>query len=158
MRTHAAVPLVAVLFSLLAIPAVADAATPKACDLLSAQTATSLLGAAVGKPTDMKGATCTYVCTSGNATIALGIADSSGTDGAHDIQVLQMMASQEKGTTTKSIAGLGEQSFLVTRTSNKNAIVLVYHQKMLTLAVQRPMTPELEKAMVQTLRQVLAKL
>jgi hypothetical protein len=90
----------------------------------------------VGAPVNAKaGATCTYSTKSGDATVALGIGDLPGMDGAHTIEVLQMMATQEKGATSKSIQGLGEQSFLVTRISNKNAIVLVYHQKMLTLAV-----------------------
>jgi hypothetical protein len=90
--------------------------------------------------------------------VALCIGDLPGMDGAHTIEVLQTMATQENGATSKSIQGLGEQSFLVTRISNKNAIVLVYHQKMLTLAVQKPMTADLEKAMIQIVRQVLSKL
>ncbi|HTA65608.1 MAG TPA: hypothetical protein VK753_08890 [Xanthomonadaceae bacterium] len=146
------------LLLLLATSCAAHPAKPKACDLLSPQTATALLGVAVGEPTDMNGVVCTYLSTQGNATIVLGIADAPGADGANAIRSLQAVSSQQPGTTTKSIQGLGEQSFLVTRTSNKNAIMLVYHQKMLTLAVQKPMTPELENAMVQTLQQVLAKL
>jgi hypothetical protein len=158
MRMQAAAPLVVTLLCLLALPGAAHATGPKACDLLNAQTATSLLGAAVGVPTNMNGMTCSYLATPGSATVFLGIADMSGTDGAHTIEVLQVMASKEAGSTTKSIAGLGEQSFLVTRTSNKNAIVLVYHQKLLTLKVERPMSADLEKAMVQTMQQALAKL
>jgi len=159
MRTQPGFLLAAALLILLATSAGARAATPKACDLLSAQTASSILGTAVGAAVDAKaGATCTYSSKSGNTTVALGIGDLPGTDGAHTIEVFQMMASQEKGSTSKSIPGLGEQSFLVVRASNKNAIVLVYQQKMVTLAVQKPMTADLEKAMVQTVRQVLTKL
>ena len=158
MRIQIAVSTIAALLCLLALPGAAHAGGPKACDLLNAQTATSLLGAAVGVPTNMNGMTCSYLATPGSATVFLGIADMPGTDGAHTIEVLQMMASKEAGSTTKSIAGLGEQSFLVTRTSNKNAIVLVYHQKLVTLKVERPMSADLEKAMVQTMQQALAKL
>jgi hypothetical protein len=156
MRNHATAPLIAL--CLLASPSIVHAAPPKACDLLGAQTAASLLGTPVGTPVDVKnGGGCTYTSRTGGATVSLAVAD-SGTDGVQTVVAMQVMASREQGATTKSIPGLGEQSFLATRTSNKNFIMLVYHQKTVVLAVQRPMTPDLEKTMVQTVRQVLTKL
>jgi len=158
MRTQPAFLLPAALVMLLAASSV-GAATPKACDLLSAQTATSLLGTAVGAAVEGKaGATCTYTSKSGDATVAMGVGDFSGGDGKQTVIALQVMASQEKGATSKSLPGLGDQSFLVSRASNKNALVLDYHEKMVMLSVQKPMTGDLEKAMIQTVRQVLSKL
>jgi hypothetical protein len=58
----------------------------------------------------------------------------------------------------ESLPGLGDQNLLLVRSSNQNGLVVIYHQKILTLSVQRHMTPDLKAAMVQAMRQILSKL
>jgi len=62
---------------------------------------------------------------------------------------------------TELIPGLGEQNFLLIRPEsqkNQNALLVYSHGKLLTLGVQRKMTPDVKAAMVQVMRGILSKL
>lgn len=155
MRIPASVQATAALFILLIVPG-AGAATPKACDLLSAQTAASLLGAPVTAPIDMQGMGFSYLTTTGSATVALTVVDQPTLTGANFTRTMQMSAGQ--GGTTESIPGLGEANFLVVRTAAPNSLMALYHHKMVSLAVQRKMTPELKAQMIQVMKEALAKI
>jgi len=158
MRMHAAFLPSASLVVLLAIPSTAYAGKPKACNLLDAQTAVSIVGSPVSTPIDMQGMGCVYQTTSGSETVELVMVDSAGTDGAITMRNLQMVSAQSQGTTTESIPSLGEQNFLLVRNSNLNGLMVLYHQKMFTLSVQKHMTPDVKAAMVQAMRQVLSRM
>jgi hypothetical protein len=158
MRLHAAGPGVTSLFVLWLAAASACAATPKACDLFTAQTATALAGEAVGAPKDIEGKGCSYTTKSG-ALIGLSVADMSPDDAKN--YMVAMMSMVKSPATTESIPGLGEQNFLLVRPEsqkNKNALLVIYHKKSLTLGVQRKMTPDLKAAMAQAMRQILSKI
>ena len=146
----------AAVFVLLIAPAFAGAATPKACDLPSAQTAASLLAGPVSAPVDMQGIGCSYITKTGTATVALTVVDQPGLSGADFMRTMQLSAGQ--GATTESISGLGEQNVLLVRTSGQNGLMVLYHHKTLSLAVQRKMTPELKSQMIQVMKEMLAKL
>jgi hypothetical protein len=173
MRTQTVLPLSAALLILFATSSAAQVAapsaakpatpptsrtlTPKACDMFDAQTATSILGAPVGNPTDVQGVSCFYVSGSG-ATVALVLASGEGAEGTNMLHAMQTVAAKQPGATTESIPGLGEQNFLFARASGQNSLVVLYHQKLITLSVQRQMTNDLKAAMVKAMRRVLRKL
>jgi len=158
MRIHAALAGVTSLLVLLLVAASACAATPKACDLFTAQTAAALVGEAVGTPKDVQGKGCTYTTKSG-ALVGLGIQDMTSDDAkSYMVAMISMISAPAH---TESIPGLGERNFLVVRPdsqNDKNALLVYYHQKQVTLGVQRKMTPDLKAAMVQAIRQILSKI
>ena len=156
MRTPAIHSLTAALLVLFTATSAAHAATPKACELLDAQTAASLVGSAVGAPVDAQGVGCGYSTKSGSATVGLTMGDAPGNAGADLIRVMKLSAGQ--GAITESLPDLGEQNFLLVRPSNQNGLMVVYHHKILSLAVQRHMTPELKAAMIQAMRKILSKI
>jgi len=155
MRTQAIISLTAALLLLLTATSAAHAATPKACELLDAKTAASLAGSAVGAPADVQGVGCFYTTKSGSATVGLTMADAPANAGS-DVTRAMKMASP--GATTESIPDLGDQNLLIVRTSNQNGLMVVYHHKTLSLAVQQRMTPDLKAAMIKAMRQIMSKL
>jgi hypothetical protein len=150
--------LAAALLALAFAPAASRAATPAPCDLLPAKTAATLAGEAVGAPKDIQGKGCTYTAKSG-AVIGLVVADMAPDDAKNYMSAILSMVTAPA--TTESVSGLGEQNFLLVRPDsqhNKNALLVIYHGKSLTLGVQRKMTPDLKAAMVQAMRQILSKI
>jgi hypothetical protein len=156
MRIPASLLAVAAPFILFTIPSVACAATSKACDLLSPQTAASLAGGPVNAPVEIPGMGCLYSAKTGAATVGLSVNDVQGTGSTNFTRQMQMSVGQ--GATMEQIPGLGEQSGLVVRTSGDNSLTVLYHQKTLTLSAQKKMTPELKAAMVEAMKQILTKL
>lgn len=159
MRLHAALAgITSVLVFLLANPS-ARAATPTACDLFTAQTAASLVGEpVVPAKRDPQGRGCSFTTKSG-ANVGFAIVDMSADDAKSYMATMKSMVAPPA--TTEGIVGLGDQNFLLVRPEsqkNLNSLLVTYHQKSLTLGVQRKMTPDLKAAMVQFMRQVLAKI
>jgi hypothetical protein len=157
MRLPAISVAAAALVVLLVAPCTAHAATPKACDLFSAQTAASLVGGPVNAPVDLQGIGCSYVTRTGTATTTLTMADAQGMSG-DDFMRMGQVSGNQPGSTAESIPGLGEHNFFLVRTSGQNGLTVLYHGKKLTLAVQRKMTPELKTQMIQVMKQILAKI
>ena len=163
MRFRAVAAGVISVFVFLLAAAPARAATPKACDLLTAQTAASLAGEAVGaqkeeEAKDNKGSGCKYTSKSGG-NIGIAIVDMAADDAKSYMAAMKSMVAAPAA--TEVIPGLGEQNFLLVRPesqSNKNALLVIYHGKSLTLGVQRKMTPDLKAAMVQVMRGILSKI
>ncbi len=158
MRLHAALAGVTSLLVFLLAASSAHAATPTACDLLTAQTAAALAGEAIGAPKDVQGKGCTYTTKSG-ANIGFVITDMAADDAKNYVASMRLMVTAPA--TTELIPGLGDQNYLLVRPEsqkNKNALQVIYHQKLLTLGVQRKMTPDLKAAMVQFMRQTLSKI
>jgi len=158
MRIHAALSCGTSLFVLFLAASTARAATPTACDLFTTQAAAALAGDAVGAPKDIQGKGCSYTTKSG-ALIGLAVADMAPDDAKDYMVAMRSMVSSPA--TTETIPGLGEQNFLIVRPESqkdKNALLVIYHQKSLTLGVQRKMTPNLKAAMVQAMRQILSKI
>jgi hypothetical protein len=158
MRLHAAFAGATCILALLLTPAFAHAAAPTACELLTAQTAAGLAGEAVTLTKDVQGKGCAYATKSG-ANIGFAITDMAADDAKNYIASMRLMVVAPA--TTELIPGLGEQNYLLVRPEsqkNKNALQVIYHQKLLTLGVQRKMTPDLKAQMVQFMRQVLSKI
>ena len=157
MKMQAAISVTAVLLVLFITPSSAHA-TPKACDLLSAQTATTLAGSPVGKPTDAEGASCTYQVTGKNASVQVILADAPGTKGSDAIESYKKASMA--GAKTETIPGLGDENLLVgiSRGMNQNILMVLYHQKMVALTVMGQATPELKAAMIQAVKQMIAQI
>jgi len=143
--------------TMLLVPSAARAETPKACDLLNAQTAASLAGGPVNAPFDLQGIGCSYVSQAAGATVGLTITDAEKTTPA-DFQHMREMTGKQDGAKTESIPGLGEHNFFVERTSQENGLVVLYHQKMLSLGVKKTMTPALKTQMIRLMKQFLARI
>jgi hypothetical protein len=154
MRTQDALSIAAALCVAFTATLAPAATPPKVCELLDAQTAASLAGSAVGSPMEVPTVVCGY--SSAGATVSLALRDMPGTSGGEAIQAMKRTTLQ--GAQTESIPGLGEQNFLIVKTPNQNSLTVLYHKKLLSLSVQRRMTPELKTAMVQAMRQMLSKL
>jgi hypothetical protein len=108
MRNYAVLTVNAALAALLMAGSVAHAANPKACDLLNAQTAASLLGGPVGAAIDMGGIGCSYSTKSEAATIAFMVTDMGG------MTVDEFRRTMQAGTRaggTEEISGPGEARF-----------------------------------------------
>jgi hypothetical protein len=158
MKLHTAIPVTAALFVLFIAPSTARAATPKACDLLSAQIASSLAGSPVGKPADMSGKSCRYSVTGKRTSVQVIVTEAPGTSGADAIATYKKMpASTAK---TETIPGLGDQNLLVVmiRGPQESILMVVVHEKMVALSVEEQFTPELKAAMVQAMKQMIAQL
>jgi hypothetical protein len=158
MRPNAALAGATSLLALLLATASTRAATPKACDLLTAQTAATLAGEAVGPPKDGQEKGCGYTTKSGTL-IGLAITDMAADDAKSYMIAMRSMVTSPA--TTETIPGLGDQNFLIVRPEsqkNQNALLVIYHQKSLALGVTRKMTPDLKAAMVQFIRQILPKI
>jgi len=163
MRLHAlAAGVTGLLVCLLAVP-FAGAATPTGCDLVTAQTAASLAGEAVGAPKDAvakdkEGTGCKYTSKSGG-NIGIAIVNMAKDDANSYMAAMKSMVVAPA--TTEAIPGLGEQNFLLVRPEsqkNLNALMVMYHGKLLTLGVQRRMSPDLKAEMVQVMRGILGKI
>jgi hypothetical protein len=163
MRLHAVSAGVTSFLVYLLAAASAGAATPKACDLVTAQTAATLAGEAVGdqkevEAKDKKGDGCKYTSKSGG-NIGIAIVDMAADDAKSYMSAMRSMVAAPA--TTEVIPGLGEQNFLLVRPEsqkNQNALLVIYHGKSLTLGVQRKMTPDVKAAMVQVMRGILSKI
>jgi hypothetical protein len=138
-------------------PCAARGEAPKACDLLNAQMAASLAGGPVNAPFDLQGIGCSYTSKSGAATVGLTITDAEKTTPA-DFQRMQQTTAMQQGAKTETIPGVGEHNFYVERVSQENGLVVLYHQKMLSLGLKRQMTPALKAQMIQMMKQFLAKI
>ena len=105
----------------------------------------------------MQGILCGYSGKSSNASVALHLDYAPGSDGSDMIPAMRMAAAQVG--TSESIPGLGDRNLLSIMRPARNAIVVYYHNKMLSLTIDnRPMTPDLKAAMVQAMRQMVGKL
>jgi hypothetical protein len=156
MRIRAVAPATAAFLILFMVHFAASAATPKACDLLSAQTASSLLGGPVNLPVDMSGIGCSYMTKSGSAVVGLIVTDAQGMT-ADNFKMIQT-AGAASHAAVEQIPGLGEVSYLVGGGADRNVLAVLYHQKTLALSVQRKMTPDLKTAIIQAMKQILAKI
>lgn len=157
MRLRALSPYAFAFLMLALVPRVAHADGPKACELLNAQTAASLAGGPVAAPFDLQGIGCSYVSQAAGTTVGLTITEAEKTTPA-DFQHMREMTGKQDGAKTESIPGLGEHNFFVERTSQENGLVVLYHQKMLSLGVKKRMTPALKAQMIQLMKQFLAKI
>jgi hypothetical protein len=156
MRNQAVLGAAAAFLVLLTTPSSVSAATPKACDLLTAQTAAMLVGGPVNAPFDMQGMACSYITKTGSATVTLSVVDQPGLSGSDFMRSMQASAGQ--GGTMELIPGLGEQNVFLVRTSGQNSLMVLCHQKTLSFGVQRKMTPELKAQMIQVMKQLVAKI
>jgi hypothetical protein len=157
MKLQTAIPVTAAFFVLFIAPTAARA-TPKACDLLSAQTAASLAGSPVGSPIDVKGSSCTYHVTGKTTSVQVIFADAQGTKGSDEIASYKKMPSTVARTET--IPDLGDQNLLVatSRGPSDNILMVLYHQKMVALSVEGQITPELKAAMIQAMKRMMAQI
>jgi hypothetical protein len=154
MRIRAVAPATAAFLALFMVHFTASAATPKACDLLSAQTATSLLGGPVNAPIDMQGIMCGYSTKTGSATVGLTVTQGMS---ANDFRMIAT-AGAASHAAVEQISGLGDQSYLIGAAADRSSLLVSYHQQTLTLSVVKKMTPDLKAAMIQAMKQILAKL
>jgi len=130
-------------------------ASPKACDLLNAQAAASLVGGPVQAPIDMGGVICGYSAQSGDNRAGLTI---TGPPPAGVNLKNSIGRAVDKGNTFEVIPGLGEQAVLLVKDGHDAGMTVIYGQKFLILTVERPMTPALKSAMIQTMKQIISKL
>lgn len=138
-------------------PLAARPETPKACELLNAQTAASLAGGPVAAPFDLQGIGCSYTSQSAGTSVGLTITDAEKTTAADFLHIEQTTAMQQ-GAKTETIPAMGEHNFLVVRISLENGLVVLYHRKMVSLGVHRKMTPVLKAQMIKVVNQMLARL
>jgi len=155
MRTHPAVTNAVALIVLSIATCTCHAASPKACDLLSAQAAASLLPGTVGAPQDFGGILCVYMAKGGASAASLSLTDAPA---AASINIYNAVKASYGKSATESIPGLGEQNFLFVQPSNKNGLTVLYHQKIVVLNAQVPMTPTVKSALIQTMKQILPRL
>jgi len=131
------------------------AAAPTACQLLNPDAASSLMGSPASAPVDMQGRGCAYSDKAGSKSVSFTFNDASMSVG----DFTMMMKSQGgMGGTVETIPGVGEQNFFFIKPGNQNTFTVYYHGKMLTLSAQMKMTPALKTAMIQTMKQILAKI
>jgi hypothetical protein len=107
---------------------------------------------------DGEGTGCKYATKSG-ANIGIAIMNMAKDDANSYMAAMKSMVVAPA--TTEVIPGLGEQNFLLVRPEsqkNLNALLVMYHGKLVTLGVQRKMTPDLKAAMVQVMRGILGKI
>jgi len=154
MRILAALSATAGCLLFLATPFKASAADPKACDALPPQTAAALAGGPVGSAMDV-GAMCAYVLKSGGS-VGLVFQPIQPGDEAKSVQVQQSAAGP--GVTTETVSGLAGPAVLIMRPGNMNVLAAGYHAKVVLLSVPGKMTPALKSAMIQAMKQALAKL
>jgi len=152
MRVYSALTVPAALAVLLMSASAAHAAAPKACDLLTSQIATSLLGGPVSAPTDVQGMLCSYGTKT--ATVSLAVVDSPGMAAA-DFTRANMAGGRSSG--IEQIPGLGDAGFFIPAGGDHNTMNVLYHNKVLNFGVQKKLTPELKSQMIQTMKQWLAK-
>jgi hypothetical protein len=152
MRLKAALPVAVVLVVLFAAPSGANA-LPKACDLLTAQGAASLLGGPAGLLMD-GGVVCGYSAKSGGGTATFSLSEGGATDAN-----LAMMTRDigGGGYQKETISGLGDQCVYVVRTGDHLSLTVFYHKNVLVLSVVKKATPEIKAAMIQSMKQMLAK-
>jgi hypothetical protein len=150
-RLVAATHAVLLLFTL-----TAGAAPPPACNLLTAEMATTLAGGPVGPSGTLGKTICGYRPKSGIGPIGLAVEDVEPADEAKAIDVMRRAASAE--VKTGLVEGLGDHALLIEKSNEKNVLIAAYRGKVLSLGVPGKMTPELKATMVQVMRQILAKL
>jgi len=155
MRMRVVLSLSAALLVLLAAPAV-RAAGPTACQVFPSQTASTLLGSPVGLPVDMAGIGCGYSNKDASATATVTVVDQPALT-AEEFQKSINMLAAGGGAKAETISGLGEANAFWIRPGNQNSISVLYHHKMISLAVQKAMTPALKSAMIDTIRQIVSK-
>lgn len=153
MRIQSASSIATALLILVIAATTALAAPVNSCELFNPQAAATLFGGPLQPPMAM-GTMCMYTNASG-PVVQLAVGPASGASGA-DFVKAKMGASP--GDATESIPGLGDQNLFDARPNNWNVLTVFYHQKMLVFSVQKHLTPALEAAMIQAVRQIIAKI
>lgn len=154
MRKFAALPISLALAALSLACATIHAEDISACTRFTPQMAAALLGGPANAPMEMGNVGCAYTAKSGGVSVALAFANEATTT-AEDFT--RGMKTGSPASTNEQVAGLGEAAFLVP-SPNKIMLSVFYHHVNARLAVQKPLTPELKAQMIQTMRQILAKL
>lgn len=154
MRNSAVSTATAFSLFLLSAVAVAHAELPGSCDLLSTKMATVLAGGPVADPMDA-GFLCLYASDSVRSQVTLTVSRATKSD---DDKYMKANGGAVTGDTYESIPGLGSPNLFIARADNKHSLIVFYHGKEVFLLVHRKMTPELKVAMIQAMKQILAKL
>ena len=131
-----------------------NASSPRACDLLDAQMAASLVGGKVDAPMDA-GFSCIYADTSTKAWVMFSVSDASARDAEN---FLQTHGGAKQGDTYESIPSLPSKNLLIVTSDQKDCLTVFLHGKEINLFVHRPMTPALKATMVQFTNRILARL
>jgi hypothetical protein len=147
---------------LLATTAAAHAATPKACDLLSQSAASSLWGAPLDSVTPLGDAGCNY-SRPHDEWVMTQLFDASAW-GANGPKLFNMLiGGTPQGGTGEPIPGLGELATFTTSSPDPDktfdSMVAVYARgHAFKITVRRSTNPHLKQDMIQTAKQMLAKL
>jgi hypothetical protein len=152
MRSYAVLTLPAALAVLLIAGSAARAAVPKACDLLTAQTAASLLGGPVGAPTDVQGMICSY--STKTAIVSLSVVAQPALTVADFSRAMQVSGQQ---TGIQQVLGLGDAGFFNPGGGDRNTVNVLYHHQAVSFSVQKKLTPQLKSQMIDQMKQWLAK-
>jgi hypothetical protein len=141
-------------FPLALLPLIVHAQTPVACDLLSPETAASLLKNPVARNSDFSDVLCSYAAKPEGAYVVLTATDSSVTESE---DYIRNRGGAGRGTQTESIPGLGDKNLFIA-SAHENTLTVFWHHKMVELFVKSDAGPSLKTAMVQAMRAILARL
>jgi len=97
---------------------------------------------------------CLYPSDSAGTQVSLSVTDTSAADAD---SYMQANGGAGQGDTYESIPGFGNQNLFVVGANQKHSFIVFYHNKEVFLFVHRKMTPELKAAMIQTMKQIIAK-
>lgn len=131
-----------------------NAASRKACDLLDAQMAASLVSGKVDAPMDA-GFLCVYANEPAKTQVMISVTDASVQDADSFIQA---HGGAKQGDTYESIPNLPSKNLLVVTGYQKHSLTVFVGGKEVNLIVHRPMTPELKATMVAVMKRILALL
>jgi hypothetical protein len=125
-------------------------AAPKACDLFTAQIATSILGTPVKSLVQMD-EMCGFQSTSENENAILSVSSAAGAKPG------TLNALVSKGDTSEVIAGLGESNIFITKGHDMCTLTVIYHGQVVSIAETKRPIPAMKTTMIQVMRQVLTK-
>jgi hypothetical protein len=135
----------------LAACSIARAAPVKPCDLLTQEAASRLLGAPAEPPVD-QGVLCRF-SHSADSEVAVAVVE-AGRNGA---QLFTAVVQPGEGETAEPVPGLGELSSFI-HSATHSSLAVLFHGRILTLGVRNSANPELKAALVQTAKDMLARL
>jgi len=139
-----------VLSAFASIPGRADA--PKACDLFSAQAAMALTGAPVQNAMNAP-IVCAYTSESNSTQANLTVSTVTSDFGPKYVKVAH--DGPIKG---ELLSGVGDEAFFAVQPNDMNVIIAFSHLKMINLSVKKKLDPALKAAMIQAVKQIVAKL
>jgi hypothetical protein len=150
----------AVLLIFLNISSLALANPVKACDLVSQQTATTILGSSAGQGKEVgggRGLTCLYDGSEGEDTVVVSLLGAKDFYGVNAATMFQLATQPKQDVTTELISNLGESAVFMTGQS-AGTISVLYHEQIFSIQVSSSKNKDLKAALIQAAKQTLGRI